>query len=166
MRKTAVHPHAILLSLALAGLLAGCAGLSGVIAHDREKERLVEAHVFDQDPNMLWTAARDMFEGMDFALVAGDAEQLHFTTDRQERSTGTGRERIHYRFAVEPDEAGSVVVIQRFRERPDLGADSWSEWGSGRDLDMEFRLIELVDPDGAAEILAAAEAAEEAARAE
>lgn len=170
--RASTFAGALSLGLIAAIALPGCGAMKAHAARTRVIDEAVTNHTYRADLDTVWAEAKGLLFDEGY-LVQNESmgREYMLTTDWQEISANAhsgsmsgNKERSRYMVRGIKGENGVRIVFQRKKEQYSGMDGSWSEFGSGRDTNMEYRLISRVEPDRATEIDAKAERAAAQAR--
>ena len=147
---------AALLSLSL--FAAGCASLRAASARHEYIESQTKEYVYTQPLTTVWPQARQMLFTEGFEVKDTDASNAE--TEWKE----SGKERRRYLLSgIAVDDKSCRVQFTRAEEQKTKDG-KWESLDTDRDLGMEYKLIQKVDPDRAHGIEAEADAQGEKAK--
>lgn len=136
-----------LLTLLCAG--AGCGWIAGEVAEQKVRQEALEAMTYD-DLDALWAEAVELWDEYDCTLPkAPEADETFDCTEGGKRWLRVKSSSGAYRIELEHEVT---------RTKTDAEGKSTEEKVRQRDWDLEFKLLERVDPKKAEEIDAAARA--------
>jgi hypothetical protein len=132
---------AAILSLSL--FAAGCASLRAASARHEYIEKQTKDYVYAQPLGTVWPQARQMLFTEGFEVKDTDASNAE--TEWKE----SGKERVRYLLSgIAVDDATCRVQFTRAEEQKTKDG-KWEGLDTDRDLGMEYKLIQKVDPDRA-----------------
>lgn len=148
--------------LLLLSLLAGCATMRANNARKGHIDARTHQHVYDEPCEQVWPQARQLLFEYGFSVRANDERIWTLETDWQEYDVTSDSANIaSERYLVQgivPDRS-SCQVHFTYNRRSTSG-----QLATGRDLGLEWELIQRADPAAASRILDEADAAARAAR--
>jgi hypothetical protein len=135
---------------------ASCGWLAGEVAEDKARQGALEEHVYTQDVDEIWSEARDLWGEFDCTLPETPKLDETFTCDKSTKRW----------FRMTAKSPGHVTAFEyeRVDEHRDADGKTIVEKSRTREWDLEWRLLQEVDPDKAAEVDAAAKAKGEKAK--
>lgn len=135
-----------ILGLALALALPACGWLASELTQQLHRQRALDDHVYKQDLAQLWKEVRDLWKS--HGCEAPEQPKLGETIACE------GNEKRWLR--VDARSGGHQVEIEIERKQTD--AEGKEKLVRERDWDLEWKLLERIEPDTAAKIEAEAEA--------
>jgi hypothetical protein len=145
-----LRPLTLALSLSLA--LPACGWIVGEITQQLHRQRALEQHVYKQDIAVLWKQVRDLWTSHGCEApeqpVIGETLACEANEKRWLR--------------VDPRDGGHRVEIEVERMQKD--GEGKDKLVRQRDWDLEWKLLERVDPDTASQVESEAQAKGEKAK--
>jgi len=135
-----------LVVLAMHGL--GCAAFRAASARHEYIKGQTQEHVYNSPVQEVWSSARQMLFEKGYA-VKDTGEAGAFAAETEWKQEGKSRSR-YLLTGVRVDDAHSRVQFTRAVETQRSGG--WDNDGAERDLEIEFDLIERVEPGAASQI--------------
>lgn len=152
--------------LALLSLLAlvfssGCASMRASSARTAYIHEMTEKHVYESDCERVWPTARNLLFSKGYA-VKDTGEGTVMTLETEWRHDGTSDSRDN---TIQSAPAASRYLVQGMQPDEEQCQVNFSmnhrssnnSINSSRDLDLEWQLLQQVDPDAAAQISQEAE---------
>jgi hypothetical protein len=136
----------------------GCASLRAASARHEYIEQQTQDFVYKQPLTAVWPQARQMLFSEGFEVKDTDASNAE--TEWKEGD----KERVRYLLSGIAVDDGSCRVQFTRAEEQKTKDGKWQQLDTDRDLGMEYKLIEKVDPDRAQGIETEADAAGDKAR--
>jgi hypothetical protein len=135
---------------------ASCGWIAGEVAEDKARQDALEDHVYAQDLDEIWSEARAVWSEFDCALPETPKLDETFTCDKSTKRW----------FRMTPKSSGYVIAFEHERsdEHRDADGKTVVTTTRTREWDLEWRVLQEIDPARAAEIDANAKAKGEKAK--
>jgi len=149
------------LLLSVTSAVSGCAAMRGMSARHAYMEAATEKHVYERPLNEVWPQARALLFEKGFEVKDTDATNA----ETEWKVDSSGKERVRYLLSgiAVGDDKCQVQFMKAEQSRIDK---TWTDPDTERDLELEQRLIEKVEPSVYKQMTAEADAEAEKAKQE
>ncbi len=135
---------------------ASCGWIAGEVAEDKARQDALEDHVYTQSVDEIWREARSLWAEFDCELPEAPKLGETFTCDKTPKRW--------FRMTAKSPGHATMFEYERVDEHRDAEGKRVVEKKRTREWDLEWRLLQEVDPSKAAEIEANAKAKGEKAK--